>query len=47
MAFDQKNLQALTIAVEQVMYSYKIEVMFCFGTPLLKMILNESQLFGF
>ncbi len=23
------------------------EVMFCFGTPLLKKILNESQLFGF
>jgi len=23
-----------------------IEVMFCFGTPLLKMVLNESQLFG-
>jgi hypothetical protein len=26
---------------------YNIEVMFCFGTPLLKMILNESQLFVF
>ncbi len=26
---------------------FNVEVMFCFGTPLLKMILNESQLFGF